>query len=139
MEAFLLLYKDFFPLLNILASPPLSDAFMPPFRLFVNTSVVDIVTTGLLEHVPVQFIVDTFTKGNRLLISIPYCVLHANFNYIYVKHFVPLLPPCNVPQSQVDVNCLHIFYFVTADIDKGVLVGLLRFSSATFSKMNICA
>lgn len=60
-----------FPLLSILVSPPLSDAFMVPFRLFVSTSVVDIVTTALLENVPVQFIVDTLIKGSGLLISIP--------------------------------------------------------------------
>lgn len=60
-----------FPLLSILVSPPLSDAFMVPFRLFVNPSVMDIVTTALPENVPVQFIMDTFIKGNGLLISIP--------------------------------------------------------------------
>lgn len=60
-----------FPLLSIVVSPPLNDAFTVPFRPFVNPSVVNIVTTALLEHVPAQFIVDIFIKGNGLLISIP--------------------------------------------------------------------
>lgn len=64
-------YNDCFPIAEHRCKSPLNDAFTVPFRPFVNPSVVNIVTTALLEHVPAQFIVDIFIKGNGLLISIP--------------------------------------------------------------------